>query len=272
MPFNIQDFVSEINNKNGLMRPNKFSLTMAPPPCLASRSGLFRTMEFWCESTTLPGNMIATYDYKRYGYGPIEKRPQQSMFQPLQTIFNSDGKGEYIKFFNDWLQYIYPHNWYTSFNQPSPLNLSSMYEVNYKQDYTTDIYVNVYNPAGGDPTLQYVLKEAFPIQIMDTSLSWNSPENMTFQVNFEYFDWVEQKDVRLNYIGYANLGDIPPLNQWVDPVKTVQDLFKEAGVTPSDFSTSSGTSSAISKIAKVLADKGITNATSIATSIAGWFR
>ena len=219
MPFNIQDFASEINKKNGLMRPNKFSLTMAPPTCFKSGDENFRTLEFWCESTTLPGNMIAAYDYKRYGYGPIEKRPHQSMFQPLQTIFNSDGKGEYIKFFNDWLQYIYPHNWYTSFNQPSPLNLSSMYEVNYKQDYITDIYINVYSPSGGDPTLQYIIKEAFPIQVMDTSLSWNSNENMTFQVNFEYIDWIEQKDVRTNYVLYPNLVDGPPLNLSLDVIK-----------------------------------------------------
>ena len=225
--FNIDNFTAELNKRKGLMRSNRFLVTMAPPPVMIKQDvSIFRSLEFWCESVTLPGYLISTYNNKRYTYGPEEKRPIIPVFQPIQCVFNSDGNGDYVNFFNQWLQYIMPHDWYTSFNQNSRYS-GSMYEIEYKNNYCTDLIIQVYDSAGMSskrdemtinkdsnkvieggnelPILEYVVKEAFPNQIYDIPFNWSDNQNIKFQVNFDYIDWVERRDIK-------NTGDVlPPL-------------------------------------------------------------
>ena len=55
------------------------------------------------------------------------------------------------------------------------------------------------------PILEYVVKEAFPNQIYDIPFNWSDNQNIKFQVNFDYIDWVERRDIK-------NTGDVlPPL-------------------------------------------------------------
>ena len=68
----------------------------------------------------------------------------------------------------------------------------------------------VYDPAGGNtvknsdnvivgenekPILQYIIKEAFPAQIYDIPFNWADNQNTKFQINFEYFDWIEYHEI-----------------------------------------------------------------------------
>ena len=207
--FNINEFKSQLNDRNGLMRSNRFLVTMTPPAVMNGGIEEFRSFEFWCESVTLPGYMISSYSNKRYTYGPDEKRPAIPVYQPIQCVFNSDGKGSYLQFFNKWLQYIMPHDWYNSFNQRSLYN-GSMYELEYKSNYATDINILVYDMSG-NVSLQYVIKEAFPAQIYDIPFNWADNQNTKFQVNFEYVDWILYNEIRDTAPDNPNTAT-PPLN------------------------------------------------------------
>jgi hypothetical protein len=189
MPFNINDFKAEVNNRRGPMRTNKFLVTFPLPAALlntnVASSG--RTLEYWCESVSLPGYLIGTHDVRRWTYGPVEKRPLTPSFTDLQCTFINDNNSTVLNFFQTWQQQILPHEATNGINTLQ--NGGYVYELNYKVNYATDITIKVYNEAG-EKTLDVVCREAFPAQIPDTPFSWADTNNvMRFPVVFHYLDW-----------------------------------------------------------------------------------
>lgn len=191
--FNVENFKSELNKRNGVMRNNRFLLTFATPRVLLESeytSDLNRSMEFWCESVNLPGYQLMQHDTRRWTYGPAEKRPFAPNFQSLQCSFIADGNAEIWTFFNEWLQYILPHDADQGFNNPSGFG-GYPYELAYKVDYVTELNIAVFDETGKNK-INLICKEAFPSQVIDTNLSW-ADTNGTAKVGvvFEYLDWYQ---------------------------------------------------------------------------------
>lgn len=191
--FNVEDFKSELNKRNGVMRNNRFLLTFATPRVLfgnAGRADMNRSMEFWCESVNLPGYQLMQHDTRRWTYGPAEKRPFAPNFQSLQCSFIADGNAGIWNFFNNWLQYILSHNTPQGFNNPSGFG-GYPYELAYKVDYVTELNIAVFDETGRIK-INLVCKEAFPSQVIDTNLNW-ADTNGTAKVGvvFEYLDWYQ---------------------------------------------------------------------------------
>lgn len=198
MAFSIEDFKSAIGKRGGMMRDNRYVMTFVPPRCMLTgttkMSGaldITRDMEFWVDSVNVPGYQLALNVAKRWTYGPDEKRPYMPVFTPIQCTFNSDANGDYLRFFNSWMQYILPHDWYNGgINQISNFG-GRQYELEYKQEYATDITIAVLNTAGEYVTT-YFIKEAFPSIVSDINMSYSQNGNAKFQVNFEYLDWTTE--------------------------------------------------------------------------------
>ena len=194
--FNVENFKSELNKRNGVMRNNKFLLTFATPAVLRNNGpglSINRSIEFWCESVNLPGYQLMQHDTRRWTYGPAEKRPFAPNFQSLQCSFIADGKGEIWTFFNDWLQSILPHDTDQGFNTRSTFG-GYPYELAYKIDYVTELNIAVFDETG-KKQINIICKEAFPSQVIDTNLNW-ADTNSTAKVGvvFEYLDWFTRYD------------------------------------------------------------------------------
>lgn len=196
MAFGIEEFKAAFGDRGGAMRDNRYVMTMVPPRCMlngATRmedvSSIMRDMEFWVDSVNIPGYQLALNVAKRWTYGPDEKRPYMPVFMPITCQFLSDGHGDYLRFFNDWMQYIMPHDWYNGgINQISNFG-GRQYELEYKSEYATDITISVLSPDGNIVEIYYI-KEAFPSLIADIPMSYNSTnQTAKFQVQFEYLDW-----------------------------------------------------------------------------------
>lgn len=186
--FNIEIFKSEINAREGLMRNNKFLMTF-PAPRVMVGSNVPRILEYYCEVTSLPGYQLMQHDVRRWVYGPVEKRPFAPNFQTLQCAFLSDGKGDVWQFFNTWLQKIMPHDTPRGMNSASRITGAFPYELEYKQEYVTDLDIVIYD-AVGNPKIRTICREAFPSQIVDMPFAWGETGNISrFAVNFEYLDW-----------------------------------------------------------------------------------
>jgi hypothetical protein len=190
MGFDIQRFSAHINQAGAHPLPtNRFSVVFPPPPVLQSEIRGARPLEFWCDSVLLPGGHMYTDTYRRYTYGPDEKRPMGMLYSPLICTFVVDGRMNNLTYFHMWQQHIITHNWYNSFNQTG--YNGAQYEVAYKKDYATDLSIQVYH-SDGILIKRYLIKEAFPAQIFDLPLSWNETNTVArIQVNFEYIDWIE---------------------------------------------------------------------------------
>lgn len=199
MSFKIEQFKSAISKRGGIMRDNRFVISMSIPRVMQSiplPEALFvdpmdavRDMEFWADGLTIPGYQLGVGTTKRWTYGPDEKRPFTPIYFPFMVSFKSDMNGDYLRFFNNWMQFIMPHDWYNdTVNQRSNYS-GRQFEVEYKANYAVDINIAVMNPAG-EITNIYFLKEAFPSSISDITMSYDSVnQNAKFQVSFEYLDW-----------------------------------------------------------------------------------
>lgn len=200
--FNVENFKSEVAKRSGVMRNNRFLMTFVPPP-VVSDSNIGRSLEYWCESVALPGYQLMMSDTRRWTYGPMEKRPFAPNTISLQSVFLGDGNGDMLKFFSSWMNNIIAHYVPGSFNSYAQgtrvqgaingaIGSSSAmtpYEVRYKQQYATDLHIYVYRP---DETkaLHYVVKEAFPSNVLDIPVTWEATNNfIKFAVTFDYLDW-----------------------------------------------------------------------------------
>lgn len=209
MTFSIEQFKAAIGSRGGLMRDNRFVVSMGIPKVMQGLDASFgllpdlpdnvtaglsamdiaRDLEFWAETIAVPGVQLATNAIKRWTYGPDEKRPFSQLYAPFVVQFNADANGDYIRYFNNWLQCIMPHDWYTTTARSRSNYGGRMWEVEYKSNYAVDITIAVLNVAG-EIVETYILKEAFPSQISDIPMSYSSTnQNVKFVVNFEYLDW-----------------------------------------------------------------------------------
>ena len=194
--FNIENFKGEVSDRNGILKSNRFLMTMVPPPVATlamsneNETSIGRSLEFWCDSIILPGYQLMMGDVRRWTYGPHEKRPYGPNIISLQTVFLADGDGKMMEFFHSWLNNIIPH--YTPQGMTYPAAGAGgldPYEVRYKSQYATDLHIYVYRDSG-NAVLHYVCKEAFPSHVIDTPVSWDMTNRpLKFQVNFEYLDW-----------------------------------------------------------------------------------
>lgn len=192
--FNIEAFKAVTTAKGGFMRNNRFLMTFPMPQTMLDHMDVGRTIEFWGENVNLPGYQLVTHDVRRWTYGPIEKRPFAPNFTPLQCTFLIDNDSEILRFFNNWMQSIMPHDTEAGMNNGS--NYGGLpYELKYKEQYVTDLNIYTYSETG-EPVLNIVCKEAFPSHVVDIPLSWEDTNNIAkLQVTFDYLDWYSKSIV-----------------------------------------------------------------------------
>ena len=183
----IEEFKSVVNAGTGLLKTNRFKLVIPGAANMLDQAEVNRTLEFRCEAATYPGFMLTNSDVRRWGYGPVEKRPFGPNFTQLQCLFQNDTESTVWTFFHNWMSKILNHDVRSGIR--STANGATPYTLSYKEEYSTDIHLFVYDEAGKEK-LHLVCREAFPSQIVDLPLSWGDNNNLfKFQVGFEFVDW-----------------------------------------------------------------------------------
>lgn len=176
MAFNINEFSSQINAGDGVMRDNRFEFV------IPNRGG--GLSRYWADSVMFPGKLNATGDVRRYGFGVVEKRPYVTNFTQIQANFHNDNRNRVWGFLNDWMGEIIPHN----MSETGGIK-TGQYLVAYKKDYKRDMYINVYDHAGNVRS-EIQIVEGFPSQISDVPLAWlNRDVPFIFQVQFDFLTW-----------------------------------------------------------------------------------
>lgn len=193
MAFNIANFKSTVNHYGGFQKTNKYKVQFLPPPIMMPQMAVFRDLEYFAEQALLPGVNFETHDVRRYGYGPMEKRPTGHVFNDFVVVFTGDGYSKVHKAMYEWLSAISP------FDMSLGITTDRPYLVAYKDTYVTDLHVKTFNEKGFEqntldteyePNLDIVLREAFPIAISDVGLGWSDHNNyVKFTVHFAYTDW-----------------------------------------------------------------------------------
>lgn len=198
MPFNINDFRSEILN-HGVLHGNRFIVTFGSILGLerGGQGSIQKRLSLRAEAIRMPGMVFASADSvaPMAGYGPIEHIPYGVIFDDVPITFLTDGHTEVYKFFYDWTNLIVN---YRAQGQRFK-NLSSTgtnpYQVAYKDEYVTDITIKVYEPhqdptTGKDYIAKVTLYRAHPKLMPTFDLAWEEVNQaVKFTVPFAYTDF-----------------------------------------------------------------------------------
>lgn len=192
MSFNVQNFVSRVNEAGGLVQNNKFQLLVTPPAILQSSTNYndatktnitsgARSLEFFCSSAAIPGVNLNTHEIRRYGYGPMEKRPYSVSFADATFNVYFDAKRKNYDFFQTWISSIMDYDVNNSTN--------SKFLLEYKSEYRSTVDLFVYDNSGFI-VAHYVMDEAFPISMGDIPLNWGDTNSVIkIPVTFTFFTW-----------------------------------------------------------------------------------
>lgn len=192
--FNINKFKSQMN-QDGILKPSNAFVRVYPGPDfgLAKFGELEvarKKLEFHCEATNLPGVRLMTTEIRRHGYGVVEKKPYVPIFTDINLMFRSDSKGLLYKFFQSWIKMIINFDGRDSINSVNgSIRGQALYEVAYKNSYSSTIEISVFDPNGEIP-ITITLVEAYPIFLGEIPLAWAAVNDyIKIPVQFTFRDW-----------------------------------------------------------------------------------
>jgi len=214
MTFNVADFRSKLAMKGGVLKTNKFKVRFYIPTGLnqtlnVSNNGktinpvnIASFMEYFCEAAQVPGINFQLSENRRYGYGPLEKKPVTFVNGEAYFSIIGDAYGENLTFFRNWMKLIVNGNSEKPVNTLSGISANQYpYELSYKDDYVTNVEIYVYSDDGQDngtdmqEVLKFTLRDAYPVNIGDVTLNWADDQNyMRIPIAFTFFDIFEKNE------------------------------------------------------------------------------
>ena len=198
----INEFRSSINTL-GILKTNKFEVSFG------FRTGHYlqgdpainqNTLTLRCDSATLPGVSLASYDGPpRLGYGPAEKHPYSSVFEDLTLTFIVDAGSQVHRMLYKWINCIVNFQGIGA----STLNTDARgfgssraraYEVGYRDKYDATLELHVYRDTG-DLAMTFKAYNTFPMGFPQSSMNWNEGDILRLSIPFAYTDYsVEYAD------------------------------------------------------------------------------
>lgn len=199
--FNINTFKSHIN-ATGTLNNSKFLFNIVVPPGLlystfnnnGSVSAAYGRQSsdlitFRADTVRTPGVSLATSNIFRYGIGPSERKPFNAAFSDISASFIVDKKADIYVFFYSWFNYIF--NFSRGAGGQNTNGALASYTTAYKNYYSTDIEIILYDDSGVKPVQVFRLLQAFPISLSEIPLSWSDKSSlMKMNVSFTFKEYI----------------------------------------------------------------------------------
>lgn len=188
--FSLSEFMSEINVDTTLQSCRHLMQFTLPRGMVGSKDpNDVKKVILRCDTSALPGVALAeSEEIRRYGIGPGVKQAYMPVFGPISASYIVDGEGKILQFFHEWMSLIVgfdSENGMSSENGYGALP----YEVGYKDDYSSDVKIYVYNTQN-DKIVEVTLAGAHPVSIDAIPLSWSATDEfMKLNVTWDYTDW-----------------------------------------------------------------------------------
>lgn len=189
MAFDINELRSAMNSFGGFSKTSKFHVRIYPKNT-SNSSYIARSLEFICDSATLPGLSWQTDELRMSGYGNIEKRPYSSIFQDVQTTFFCDSDGKVLEFFHKWMQSIY--NFDSRAGRLRSTGGIKQNLFNYPDEYVGQVEITHFDDLG-DEIVMYTLNDAYPLTVGDVQVAWEQNDQLTkIPITFTYTSWTSE--------------------------------------------------------------------------------
>ena len=176
MAFNINDFLSHINNNNEVSKAAHFDVIIAIPPILQSAISS-KDLSLVCEVSSLPRRDIAMIEYKQYAF--VERIPHFNNYEGIMFSFICTGDMMEKKFFDQWME--------TMVDSADGL-VAYPWDDNGISQYHTTIICNQYDQSG-NLVYNMGLIDAIPLSIGAIVQNWQDDSINRLQVTFAYKKW-----------------------------------------------------------------------------------
>lgn len=154
MTIGIQNLLSEINSK-GLHSPNRFQIEIP-------RAGTGKDLQIFCETVSIPGIQISTFEYPLELKEHMIKVPNGLIYEDVTCSFMLTNDFKIKKFFDDWLKTI----------------ITDDYLLNYTSEYEQDITITALNQLD-NAIYSIKLIQAYPVTVAPIDLSSSSQNEYT---------------------------------------------------------------------------------------------
>jgi hypothetical protein len=242
MPFLPQEFLSNINNKDGLSKPSRFEVILPIPTYVASfishsfleellnlpgniisdvtsllrgqnkdpqgisaNPSISRYLGMQCESAELPGRVLQTLDAKVYG--PTFKVPYTSQYSDMNMTFLCTNEFYERKLFDRWIEAIHPTDTYNLRFAKGEEGGGTRYLSNIKVVQYDDFIRQIF---------AVELMDAFPIGISSQPLSWSEEgfHRLTVQFAYQKYKVIYQGSYDIAQFALSIFGSAA--NKWID--------------------------------------------------------
>jgi hypothetical protein len=147
-----------------------------------------------CDTAILPGvRLMKDETIRRYGYGPIERVPYSAQFNEITLNWILDGRGELIKFFDDWMHSIVNYDSAGGRDMKTGRRIGNIsyspYELGYKDDYSNPKMSIVVYDRRLKQVIVYDVYDVFPSAINDVPIAWGEQDTLLkYSIELSYTD------------------------------------------------------------------------------------
>jgi hypothetical protein len=180
-----------------LAQTSVYQVKVQPPSAVdAQLGGLYRRegrdIDLLCNSTTLPGNSLATHDVTSDYMGVTEKMAYRRLYDnQIDMQFYVDNSYNVIDFFDGWIDYISGVGITASRNQYKDTRTGfRMVYPKGPTGYKTNIFVTKFEKDLKNRALFYTFIDAFPVATNSIPIQYGSSEILQLTVSFSYVRYV----------------------------------------------------------------------------------
>lgn len=209
----LNEFISKVKS-TGLAKTNRYRVTIATPSLMTGLMNSGRLITLFCESTSLPGQVIATTEHNVMG--EHREFPYMKKYDNITLSFYIDNNFEVKGFFDNWLN--------------SVSNTQNKIISYYKDYIAPTVLIEVLPMDSEVSTYSITLHEAYPKGISPIQLSADSRDiaKIGVSLNYKYYTTSHVASTKsMSSIG-GTLSN-QPMNITNDATQDLQSLITASG-------------------------------------------
>lgn len=209
----LNEFISKVKS-TGLAKTNRYRVTIATPIIMTSLMNSGRLITLFCESTSLPGQVILTTEHNVMG--EHREFPYMKKYDNIPMSFYIDNNFEVKAFFDNWLN--------------SVSNTQNKITSYYKDYIAPTVLIEVLPMDSEVSTYSITLHEAYPKGISPIQLSADSRDiaKIGVSLNYKYYTTSHVASTKsMSSIG-GTLSN-QPMNITSDAIQDLQSSITASG-------------------------------------------
>lgn len=209
----LNEFISKVKS-TGLAKTNRYRVTIATPSLMTEFMNSARLITLFCESTSLPGQVIATTEQRIMG--ETREFPYSKFYDNITLSFYIDNNFEVKGFFDNWLN--------------SVSNTQNKITSYYKDYIAPTVLIEVLPMDSEVSTYSITLHEAYPKGISPIQLSADSRDiaKIGVSLNYKYYTTSHVASTKSMSSISGTLSN-QPMNITNDATQDLQSLITASG-------------------------------------------